>query len=189
MTLNGPRNPNFDPVVKTGWNQCHCKDDQILSPATIHELKLELVRPKYHENQDNASIDASLTSKSHNFWFDRWIFKFHTFSETRSQDFSRGSKINSIRDLLKVAALEEPSPRKAWRGYKRPQAPFKPKKKSLPGSCSLPGWILSFFSLSQTQKHKKYIKASWFFSLHQKQKVLFLYPIFFFLALHFGFVV
>ena len=138
-----------------GWNQCHCKDYQILSPATIHELKLDLERPRYHENQDNALIDASLTSKSHNFWSDRWIFKFHTFSETRSQDFSRGSKINSIRDLLKVAALEEPSPRKAWRGYKRPQAPFKPKKKSLLGSYSLPGWILSFFSLSLKHKSTK----------------------------------
>ena len=82
--LVGSKNPNFDLVVRTGWNQCHCENYQILSPTTNHRLKSELEWPKYHENRDNTLIDAPLTFKSHNFWSDRWIFKFHTFSQMGS---------------------------------------------------------------------------------------------------------
>ena len=92
----GPRNPNFDPTVRMGWNQCYCKYYQILSLKTIHGLKSELERPRYHENRVNAPIDAPLTSQSHNFWSDRWIFEFHTFIEIESQDLFRGVKINPI---------------------------------------------------------------------------------------------
>ena len=83
-TLGGPKNPNFDLTARASWNQRHCEDYQILIPTTIHESKSELEWPRYHENQVNAQIDAPLTSKSHNFWSDHLIFKFHTFSETRS---------------------------------------------------------------------------------------------------------
>ena len=48
----GPRNPNFDPAVRTSWNQCHCEDNQILIPTTIHESKLELKRLRYWENRE-----------------------------------------------------------------------------------------------------------------------------------------
>ena len=67
LTLGGPKNPNFDPVVRTGKNQCCCEDYQILIPTTINGLKSELEWPRYHENQDGASIDARQTSESHNF--------------------------------------------------------------------------------------------------------------------------
>ena len=144
-----PRNPNFDPAVRMVWNQCHCEDYQILSPTTIHGSKLELERLRYHENWVNAPIDAPLTSRSHNFWFDCWIFEFHTFLETRSQDISRGVKINLIRDHLKMVA-------KARRGYKSPQVPSKKKKQDFSGFSSLFGHSLHVFPLFKKQKkHNK----------------------------------
>ena len=52
-------------------------------------------------------------------------------------------------------------------------------------------FIHVFLSLKHQNTHikhpKKHIKASRFFSLHQKHKVLFLYPIFLFFVLHFEF--
>ena len=98
----------------------------------IHGLKSELEWLRYHENRDNAPIDAPQTSEIHNFWSDRWIFKIHTFSKTGIQNISKGIKINPIHGLLKVAALEGLSvalqgrlPLKVCQGYKRPQAPFR----------------------------------------------------------------
>ena len=162
-----PENPNFDPVVRTGWNQCHYKDNQILSPKTVHGLKLELEQQRYHKNQVSTSIDAPLTSRSHNIWFDHWIFEFYTFLETGSQDLSRGVKINPIQDHLEVAALEPP-PRNPCRGYKRPQAPSKPKNKNkkIKNETS---WVLlstwtNFELFSSLPNTKKHIKAFWFFS-------------------------
>ena len=161
--------------------QYHHEDYQILSSTTIHGSKSELERPRYHENQDNTPIDAPLTSESHNFWSDHWIFKFQTFSKIGSQDLSKSVKINLIHNLLKVAtlkglsmSLQGPSPRKACQGYKRPQAPLRPKKKETPlATCFLPGWILSFSPLFQTKKtHKKHIKASWFFSSPKIQGIV-----------------
>ena len=70
--LGGPKNPNFDPDVRTGWNQCHYKDYQILNPKIVHWSKSELEGLRYHENRDDALIDAPLTFKSHNFWSDYW---------------------------------------------------------------------------------------------------------------------
>ena len=150
-------------------------------------VKLEWLR--CHENQDNAPFNALLTSESHNFWFDHWIFKIHVFSKRWSQDLSKGVKINLIKGSLKLAALEGLPPQNLCRGYKKPQAPFKPKEET--------NFFLSFalylifqhvFPIFQTQKTpKKHIKVSWFFSLHQKHKVLFLYPIFFSFVLHFEF--
>ena len=177
-------NPNFDPAIRIGWNQCHCKDYQILIPKTIYGSKSELERPRYHENWVNALINASLTFGSHNFWSDHWIFKFHTMLETRSQDNSRGVKINLIQGHLKMASLEGPSPRKACRGYKRPWAPPKPEKIIFLGLDLFLDIIHTFFL---SLKHKKHIKASWFFIFHQKYKLLFLYPIFFSLVLHLRF--
>ena len=84
-TRGGPKNPNFDPAIKTGWNQSHCEYYWILVPTTIHGSKSELEWPRYHENRDDAPIDALQTSKSHNFWSNRWIFRFHTFLESGSQ--------------------------------------------------------------------------------------------------------
>ena len=82
--LGGPKNPNFDSDFRTDWNQCHYEDYQILNPKIVHCSKSALDRPRYHENRDDASIDAPLTFESHNFWSDHWIFKFHTFLETGS---------------------------------------------------------------------------------------------------------
>ena len=48
--------------------------------------------------------------------------------------------------------LEGPLPRKACRGYKRPQAPLAKKRGEFPGFCSLPGYSLHIFPLFQTQK-------------------------------------
>ena len=84
---------------------------------TIHGSKLELGRPRYHENWDDTPIDAPLISESHNFRFDRWIFKVHTFLETGSQDLSKGVKINLMKGGLRLAALEESPHRKACQGY------------------------------------------------------------------------
>ena len=95
-TWGGPKNLNFDLAVRTGWNQCHCEDYRIFVPTTVHGLKSELEQPRYHENWDDALIDALQTSESHNFWSDRWIFKFHTFSELGSQDLSRGTHIHTF---------------------------------------------------------------------------------------------
>ena len=183
------------PKALTGWNQCHCEDYQILIPMIFHGPKLELKQSRCHKNQDNASIDAPLTSKNHNFWSDRWIFMIQTFSETRSQGLSRNVKINLIHNLLKVAtlkglsmSLQGPSPRKACQGYKRPQAPLRPKKKETPlatAFCLDEFW--AFLPSSKPKKHTKNTSKPLDSSLHQKYKVLFLYPIFFSLVLHLGF--
>ena len=109
--LSEPKNHNFDLVVRLGWNQHHCKDYQILIPTTVHRSKSKLERPRYHKNRDDAPTDAPLTSESHNFWTDRWIFKFHTFSETESQKLAKGIKINLIKG--------------GWRPLKGRQPPYK----------------------------------------------------------------
>ena len=158
----------------------------------IHGLKLELEWLRYHENRDNAPIDAPQTSEIHNFWSDRWIFKIHTFSKTRSQDISKGVKINPIKGSFKGRHLEIcagaiKSPNTLQTGE---ETIFFFEFFSLPG-------FSTHFPLFQTKKthtkHRKkkththtHIKAFWFFYLHQKHKVLFLYPIFFSLILQFG---
>ena len=85
---------------------------------TIHGLKSKLGWLRYHENRVNAPIDALLTSRSHNFLSDRFIFEFYPFLETGNQDLSKVVKINPIKGLLRLAVLEEPSPRKVRWGYK-----------------------------------------------------------------------
>ena len=122
---------------------------------TICGLNSELEGLRYHESWDNTPIDAPLTSGSHNFWSNCWIFIFHTFLETGSQDLFKSVKINLIWGHLKIAALQGLPPRKTCWGYKRPQAPpyQKKKKKVFPGSYSLPGRILSFSPFFQ-KTHK-----------------------------------
>ena len=162
LTLCGPKNPNFNLGVKTGWTQHHCEDYQIPIPVTTHELKLELERPRYHENRVNALIDAPLTSRSHNFWSDRWIIKFHTFLETGSQDIFRVVKINPVWEASQVAALQGSSPRKACWGYKRPQAPPNQKKKKDFYGVFLSTWTSSknFPSLPNTKNTQKIHRSS-----------------------------
>ena len=108
-----------------GQNQCHCEDYQILIPTIIHGSELDLEWPRYQEIWDDAQINASLTSESHNFWSDHWISKFHTFLEIGSQDFSKGVRINLILGLLRPSVLEGLlvtfqglTPQNACRGYK-----------------------------------------------------------------------
>ena len=183
LTFGRPQKLYFDLVVRTGWNQCHCECHQIISPTTIHGSKSKLERPRFHENWDNVPINALLTSGSHNFWFDRWIVKFLTFLETRSKDLSRGFKINLIQGHLKMVALEGLLPRKACRGYKRPQAPSNPKKKEgIFGFFSLPGWFLHIFPLFQTQKTHQSLLI-----LPFSPKIQGIVLILFSLVLHFGF--
>ena len=139
-----------------GWNQFHCEDYQNLIPTNIHGSKSKLGRPRYHENGDNTPIDAPLSSKSHNFWFDRLIFKIHTFSEIGSQYLSKGVKINPIRGSLKLVALEGPLPQNSRRGNKKPQAPFRPEGDHFLLIFSLCLVFLHDFPSFQTQKpHKK----------------------------------
>ena len=71
-------------------------------------LKLELEQPRYHENRNDALIDALQTFESHNFWCDCWIFEFHTFLEIENQDLSKGVKIIPIRGGLRPVAIERP---------------------------------------------------------------------------------
>ena len=158
--LSGSKNLNFNPAVRMGWNQRHCEDYQILIPMTIHRSKSELRQQRYHKNRDNTPINAPLTSKSHNFWSNYWIFKIHTFLETVSQDISRGIKIKPIGGLLKVAAIEGSPPLNLCQGYKKPQASFR-----LEGDHFLLGFslylvflhIFPFFQIWQT--HKKHPKT------------------------------
>ena len=63
--------------------------------------------------------------------------------------------------------------------------PKKKKKTFLGLALCLDVFYTFFFSREKT--HKKHIKTSWFFLLHQKYKVLFLFPIFFSLVLYLGF--
>ena len=91
---------------------------------TVHGSKSELEWSRCHENRDNSPIDAPLTSRSHNFWSDRWISKFHNFSKTGSQDLSKGFKINLIHGLLKVVALKGPPPQNSCRVIKSPRHPL-----------------------------------------------------------------
>ena len=50
LTPKGTRNPNFDPTIRIGWDQCHCKDYQIPFPTTIHGSKSKLKWLRYPEN-------------------------------------------------------------------------------------------------------------------------------------------
>ena len=128
---------------------------------TIHGSKSELEWLRYHENRDDASIDASVTSESQNFWSDCWISKFHTFSEIGSQDFSRGFRISPISGLLKLAVLEGPSPRNACRGYKYPQAPLRLRRKTFLWFFALFLVSLHVFLYSKHQKtHIKHPKST-----------------------------
>ena len=88
--LGGPKNPNFDLPIRTGWNQCHCDDYQILVPMTVHRSKSELEWLRCHKNRGDAPIDAPQTSESHNLLSDSWIFKIHTFSETKKSTYFQG---------------------------------------------------------------------------------------------------
>ena len=134
-----------------GWDQRHCEDYQILIPTTIHGSKSELERLRYHENWDKTLIDAPLTSRSHNFWFDRWIFEFHTFLETKVKIFPRVSR------STQSIAFWRWQPLKGWHlekhvgAIKGPRHPLD-QKKILPRSYSLPRRFLSFSPLFQTQK-------------------------------------
>ena len=155
----GLKTLSFDPTIITGWIQCHCEDYQILIPKTVHGSKLELERSRCHKNRDNTTIDAPLNSGSHNFWSDRWIFQFHTFLETGSEDLFKSIKINPIRDHLKVAAFQEPLPRNLCQGYKKPRHPLDPGDHFFFFFlfCTLPGFLHVFllFHTQKTQKKKK----------------------------------
>ena len=85
------------------------------------------------------------------------IFKIHTFSETRSQNISRGVKINPIHGVLEVVALRLERRAEAIKGPKHPSDKLKRKKekRGLPWFCSLPEHLLHVFPLFQTQKHIK----------------------------------
>ena len=50
LTLGGTGNLNFDPNIRTGWDQHHCEDYQIPFPKTIHGSKLKFKRLRYPEN-------------------------------------------------------------------------------------------------------------------------------------------
>ena len=95
LILSGPKNPNFDLAVRMGWSGSHCEDYQIIIPTIFHGSKSELEQPRYHENWDDALINAPLSFESHNFWFDCWIFKIYTFSKKGSQDLSRGLEVHA----------------------------------------------------------------------------------------------
>ena len=148
--LGGLKNPNFDLVVKTGWNECHYGDYQILIPTTIHGSKSELEWPIYHENRNDALIDAPLTFESHNFWSDRWIFKIHTFSEIGSQNISTGIKTYPIRGLLRPAAL---GLKMCARAINSRMHPLRQKKRRHFLGFSLYQVSLHVFSLFQTPKN------------------------------------
>ena len=109
---------------------------------TIHGSKSELERLRYHENWDDALINAPQTSESHNFRSNHWIFKIHTFSETRSQNLSR------------PVALEGPSPLKTRLGlYIAPNTPQIGRRHSFLKFAFCPTSLHIFFSLPNTQKH------------------------------------
>ena len=130
-------------------------------------IKFSFQRLFMGRNRDDAPIDAPLTFESHNFWSNRWIFKIHSFSETGSQNLFRGVKINPFLGLLRLAVLEGLPPQNACPGTPQTQ------KRTHFSEFLLFAWFTyTFLSLPNTKKH---IKASWFFSLHQKHKVLFLY--------------
>ena len=175
------------------WNQCHCEDYQILIPMTIHGSKLKLEWLRYHENRDDALIDAPLTSESHNFWSNRWIFKFHTFSETGSQNLSKGVNINLIRGSWRLRPYKGRRLEVHARAINSPGTPQTWKDFFL-SFCSLLGIFPHIFP---SFKHKKHTKKHPKKKTHQnflillsspkKHNALFSYPIFFSLVLHFGF--
>ena len=154
--LSGPKNPNFDPVVRTGWDQCHREDYQILIPTIVHGSKSELKRSRYYENQDDVPIDAPQTSESHNFWSDRWIFKIHTFLETGSQDISKGVRIHTFFDFWGQGPLKGHRLEKRAKAIISPKHPTNQKRPhffwSLPSAQPL---YTFFFSLANSKKHKK----------------------------------
>ena len=157
LTLGGPKSPNFDSAIGTGWNQCHYKDYQILIPMTIHGSKLELEQPRYHKNRVNAPIDAPLTSRSHNFWSNRWIFEFHTFLETENQDLSRGTQIHTFLRLEADGPWRVATLKNAPRAINSPKHPTDREDTLFFEIRILPNLSTHlFFSLPNTKKHPKH---------------------------------
>ena len=129
LTLGGPPKPLFwfdhqnrlNPMPLWRLSNSHSND---YSWVEIGVKTVEISRKPV-----NALIDAPLTSWSHNFWSDCWIFEFHTFLEIGSQDISGGVKINPIWGASQAAALQGVPPCKACWGYKSSQAPPDQKRK------------------------------------------------------------
>ena len=95
--------------------------------------------------------------------------------------------------------FQGPPPRNFCRGYKKPKHPSDRRGDHFFWVLLSTWFFYTFFPLpNKKNTHKTqekththththtHIKASWFFYLHQKHKVLFLYPIFFSLILQFG---
>ena len=123
---------------------------------TIHGSKSELKRPRYHENQDGALIAALQTSGSHNFWFDRWIFEFHTFLETENQYLSKGVKISPIRGGLALKYL--PPLFFVPRAINSPMHAPDREDTHFSEISLLPSLSIHFFSLPNTNKHLQHSK-------------------------------
>ena len=87
LTLGGTKNPNFDPTIRTGWDQCHCEDYLIPFPTNIVKM-VEISRKSCKAHQH--------ISQGHNFWFDRRIFNFFSVMETRHPELSKDTKISLI---------------------------------------------------------------------------------------------
>ena len=176
------------------WNQRHCKYYQILILMTIHESKSKLERPRYHENWNDALIDALQTSESHNFWSDRWIFELHNFLEIENQDISKGVKIGPIRGGLRPAAGGLSM---AIASIFMPETMNSPRHTLDKGidiflKFSFYPAALYIFSLSKTPKISKYTpqkthRGLLILPFSPKLKLLLLHSIFLSLVLHFGF--
>ena len=87
LTLGGTKNPNFDPTIRTGWDQCHCEDYLIPFPTNIVKT-VEISRKPCKAHQH--------ISQGHNFWSNYQIFNFFSVMETRHPELSRDTKISSI---------------------------------------------------------------------------------------------
>ena len=140
------------------------------------------------------------TSRDHNFLSSHWNFNFFRFMKTRHPELSRCSNIASIwvqKDIL--MPIRSQNWKNAWgrNCWCQPGSTWCTNKGWRFGSCL--GIFLGIFFFSHlspylvtiflSPKTRKTIKTSWFFSLLQKYKVVFIPSIFLSLVLYLGFEV
>ena len=143
------------------WYGVTCSDTEAPKvPFLAKMTKMPLVNPGLTKGQTRSK-------SSQNNIFHGFISNLNSL-----EIFSNFDQVQLDRGHLKMAALQSPLPWKVCRGYKRPQAPPQTKKRRRRDSLGPALCLDEFLAFLLSSKHKKHIKASWFFSLPKIQGIV-----------------
>ena len=90
LTLEGPRNPSFDPSIGTDWNW------QKLLNSLSNDYSWVEIGVKTVEISWKLCKEHQLASWGHNFWSYCWISKVFSFLKTTHMDLFGDTKIKPI---------------------------------------------------------------------------------------------